>query len=224
LYCPFSQITNPFDLSFLDNAAKLSSPSYIPTDLDILLTRSRTLKVSETDFTIKSKIFRVIDVAGQRSARPAWAIFFDDARAILFVVSLASYDQFMEEDSNANKMEDALNLFEMTCNNPILTNVAMILLLNKTDLMDAKIKTSSIRKYFPDLDGKQERSNNIPSHLSLISLLTPASKNEQELKVAKNFFKAKFEALNKTPKKYVYTHFTNSTDTTLMEVIIDACV
>lgn len=138
---------------------------------DILMARSETTKPTETEFIINGVTHLVIDVGGQKTYRPTWAVFFDDSKAVIFVVSLASYDQIMAEDSGMNRMHDSMRLFETICNNPLLRSVAMILLLNKVDLFEAKIPRSSVRKHFADLNSKKKKMmmkenivmNSIPS-------------------------------------------------------------
>lgn len=43
-------------------------------------------------------IFSLIDVGGQKTERRKWIHCFEDVTATLFVVSLACYDQFLEDD------------------------------------------------------------------------------------------------------------------------------
>jgi hypothetical protein len=83
--------------------------------------------------------------------------YFDDANAITFIAAISQFDQMLEEDPEVNRMVDAVQLFDKICNSPILSKVAMILLLNKTDLALTKVtvKKSSLRKHFPELDGKK---------------------------------------------------------------------
>ncbi|KAJ1557400.1 hypothetical protein HK096_007499 [Nowakowskiella sp. JEL0078] len=104
---------------FIQRAEHFWSLEYKPNDNDILRARVRTTSVSETKFYIDGMVFKVIDVGGQRSDRLFWAPYFsDEVNAILFVVSLASYDQQLQEDRNVNRMMDALVLFEtlLRCN------------------------------------------------------------------------------------------------------------
>jgi hypothetical protein len=121
------------------------------------MVRVQTKNVSETDFTIQGSIFRFYDVGGQRTLRAAWMPYFDDANAITFIAAISQFDQMLEEDPEVNRMVDAVQLFDKICNSPILSKVAMILLLNKTDLALTKVtvKKSSLRKHFPELDGKK---------------------------------------------------------------------
>ena len=49
-------------------------------------------------------------VAGQRAERHKWAKVFDQATAIIWVVSLAEFDQVLYEDHSMNRMMESLDL------------------------------------------------------------------------------------------------------------------
>lgn len=46
-------------------------------------------------------VYRVIDVGGQKNQRKKWIHFFEGVTAVVFFVSLSSYDEFVEEDENS---------------------------------------------------------------------------------------------------------------------------
>jgi hypothetical protein len=63
------------------------------------------------------------------------------------------------------------------------------------------------------------------THLErVIDLLTTRiveSLDEFDFEVFKNFFKEKFEGVNKNEAKGIYVHYTTSTDTELMKTVIN---
>ncbi|KAI9090549.1 guanine nucleotide binding protein, alpha subunit [Phlyctochytrium arcticum] len=184
---------------FFNAIDRISDPAFIPSDEDILFTRHRTSEISETRFDMGKSVFRVFDVGGQRSDRLFWAPYFEDQiHAILFISSLASYDQMLAEDPTVNRMLDALVLFESISNHPLLRKVNILLFLNKLDLFEKKLQTSPVKQFFPDFEGPND------------------------LKTAGKYFKLKFHAQHKATDKKIYTHFTTSTDTKHMKVIISA--
>lgn len=188
---------------FFENVERFADDKCSPSNQDILYTRYATTKISETMFNIGGAKYQVIDVGGQTKYRAAWPRFFDNSDAILFIVSLASYDQTMEEDGHrtVNRMEDSLSLFDKISNHELLQKIAIILLMNKSDLAEQKVTRSSLSKYFSDYTG---RTNNFEG--------------------LKGFFKSKFTGLNRNQQRTVYTHFTTNTDTKLMEVIIKSII
>ncbi|KAI8923256.1 guanine nucleotide binding protein, alpha subunit [Entophlyctis helioformis] len=191
------QDTAPY---FLEKVEEFTQANYMPTDEDILNTRVMTTQVTETIINVKQMRFHVFDVGGQIKHRKQWIPFFDNVHNILFITSLASYDQTLVEDPSVNRMQDALVLFGEVVNNQLLASIPVILFLNKKDLFEKKIKTSNIKTYFP---GYQ-----------------PANGGVQDLKGAVKFFGNQFLAQNKNPEKGVYVHITCCTDSKAMKKII----
>ncbi|XP_042248376.1 guanine nucleotide-binding protein subunit alpha-13b [Thunnus albacares] len=138
---------------FLDNLEKLGLSDYLPSQQDILLARKPTKGIHEYDFEIKNVPFKMVDVGGQRSERRRWFECFDSVTSILFLVSSSEYDQVLMEDRQTNRLSESLNIFETIVNNRVFSNVSIILFLNKTDLLEEKVKQVSIKDYFPEFSG-----------------------------------------------------------------------
>ena len=96
---------------FLDHVTRLGQHGYIPTTQDILHTRVRTSGIVEVKFHIKDMIFRIHDVGGQRSERRKWLYLFDCVHAVIFCVSLTNYCQKAGDDSDMNKMHEAIKVW-----------------------------------------------------------------------------------------------------------------
>ncbi|XP_041737326.1 guanine nucleotide-binding protein subunit alpha-13 [Coregonus clupeaformis] len=139
---------------FLDNLEKLGQPDYLPTQQDILLARKPTKGIHEYDFEIKNVPFKMVDVGGQRSERKRWFECFDSVTSILFLVSSSEYDQVLMEDRQTNRLSESLNIFETIVNNRVFSNVSIILFLNKTDLLEDKVRSVPIKDYFPEYPGE----------------------------------------------------------------------
>mmetsp|Transcript_1073 Transcript_1073/g.1523 ORF Transcript_1073/g.1523 Transcript_1073/m.1523 type:complete len:345 (-) Transcript_1073:202-1236(-) len=133
---------------------QLYSDLYVPTLQDVLNCRKRTQGVVEGRFSIQTKtgeqIFRVVDVAGQRGARRKWIPFFSSCDAVLFVMSLAGYNQYLLEDADVIRLHEALNLFKEMVNQPALRKTPFIIFMNKSDLFKTELKSTSITKCFED--------------------------------------------------------------------------
>ncbi|XP_018617458.1 guanine nucleotide-binding protein subunit alpha-13a isoform X1 [Scleropages formosus] len=138
---------------FLDNVDKLGEPDYLPTQQDILLARKPTKGIHEYDFEIKNVPFKMVDVGGQRSERRRWFECFDSVTSILFLVSSSEFDQVLMEDRQTNRLMESLNIFETIVNNRVFSNVSIILFLNKTDLLEEKVKIVSVKDYFSEFEG-----------------------------------------------------------------------
>ncbi|KAG7505725.1 guanine nucleotide-binding protein subunit alpha-13 [Solea senegalensis] len=138
---------------FLDDLERLAQSDYLPSQQDILLARKPTKGIHEYDFEIKNVPFKMVDVGGQRSERRRWFECFDSVTSILFLVSSSEYDQVLMEDRQTNRLSESLNIFETIVNNRVFSNVSIILFLNKTDLLEEKVKQVSVKDYFPEFSG-----------------------------------------------------------------------
>ena len=94
-------------------------------------------------------------------------------------------------------MQEALMLFQNICNSHWFRRTAMILFLNKIDLLVEKLTISSVSYFFPDFDG-----------------------NELDQNAVFHFFSRKFLALNRSHSKDVYVHQTNATDRELLNRVM----
>ncbi|ORY35418.1 guanine nucleotide binding protein, alpha subunit [Naematelia encephala] len=187
---------------FYANLPRLFQPDYKPSQEDILRVRSKTTGISETRFTINNDlIFRMFDVGGQRSERRKWASCFEGCQAVLFLASLADYNQGILEDTSSNGMLESLLLFESIVNSQWFVKTSIILFMNKSDILMDKIRDPSqqIITNFPDFQGK------------------PGSFND-----ATSFFKDKFRSLNRNASREIYVHITQATDTSSLAIVMSA--
>uniref|UniRef100_A0A1A8FRE5 Guanine nucleotide binding protein (G protein), alpha 13b n=1 Tax=Nothobranchius korthausae TaxID=1143690 RepID=A0A1A8FRE5_9TELE len=140
---------------FLDNLDRLCEANYLPSQQDILLARKPTKGIHEYNFEIRNIPFKMVDVGGQRSERRRWFECFDSVTSILFLVSSSEYDQVLMEDRQTNRLRESLNIFETIVNNRVFVNVSIILFLNKTDLLEEKVKIVAFKDYFPEYTGEE---------------------------------------------------------------------
>ncbi|KNE63824.1 hypothetical protein AMAG_08894 [Allomyces macrogynus ATCC 38327] len=183
---------------YFDNMDRITQPGYVPTDQDILRSRIKTTGIVETAFNIDNMVYRMFDVGGQRSERKKWIHCFENVTAIVYMASLSEYDQKLFEDESVNRMKESLQLFESICNSRWFTKTSMILFLNKIDLFKEKILTSPISDVFPEYEDGPEYEDAVA------------------------FFQDKFEGLNRSESKEVYTHLTCATDTTQIKFTLAA--
>ena len=83
---------------------RMASPSYIPTDQDILRSRVKTTGITETTFKVGELTYKLFDVGGQRSERKKWIHCFENVTALVFLVSLSEYDQMLYEDESVVRL------------------------------------------------------------------------------------------------------------------------
>ena len=196
---------------FMQHVERICASDYEPTEQDVLRARTKTTGVSSIEFTFKKVQFRMFDVGGQRSERKKWIHCFDNVTAILFVVSIAEYDQVLEEDQNVNRMHESMELFENIVNNQYFEKKSFIVFFNKKDLFEVKLRDKGIKEYFPDFSG-DEHSFTESSEFLVKSYL---SKNH-----------------GKCSDRSMYPHLTTATDTehvkfvfvTVADIILTQCL
>jgi guanine nucleotide-binding protein G(i) subunit alpha len=183
---------------FLDNLDRVGQPNYIPDDQDVLRCRVKTTGITETVFNIGELTYRMYDVGGQRSERKKWIHCFENVTAIIFMVAISEYDQKLVEDDAVNRMQEALTLFDSICNSRWFNKTSIILFLNKIDVFKDKIEDVPIEDFFPDFQGGPD------------------------FEAGCEYFKERFEQLNMSETKQIYTHYTCATDTNQIRFVMAA--
>merc|ERR1719245_387993 len=142
---------------YIENAARISQPNYIPSKDDVLHVRAQTTGIVEEDMKINNRMFHIVDVGGQRSERRKWINCFEDVRGLIFVVSLIAYNQVLYEDEETNRMVESLNLFKETLTGKRglnFKNTCLVIFFNKNDLFHEMIKDFPITTCFPKYKGE----------------------------------------------------------------------
>lgn len=148
---------------YMKHIDRMLSSDFVPSEEDSLMARVRTtgIVVSELESKVvkvnpddpASIKFQIVDVGGQRNERKKWIHCFDDVKAVLFVASLAGYNQVMYEDNAMNRMMEDLTLFEEMTRKDIFANIPFFLFLNKKDLFEVMIRDKPISALFPEFKG-----------------------------------------------------------------------
>lgn len=138
---------------FFKEIRRIAAPDYIPTEADVLRSRTRTTSVYETRFLMSQLSIHLIDVGGQRSERKKWIHQFDNVTSIIFVVDLACYDQVLLEESSQNAMMEQLVLFDSVVNSRWFMHTSIILFLSNISVFRQKLARNPLRNYFPDYSG-----------------------------------------------------------------------
>uniref|UniRef100_A0A6A7G1V2 Guanine nucleotide-binding protein subunit alpha-14-like n=1 Tax=Hirondellea gigas TaxID=1518452 RepID=A0A6A7G1V2_9CRUS len=143
---------------FFEHVNKLTASQFIPSPTDVLRCRCRTTGIHaqhlESTRAGDNTSFEIVDVGGQRAERRKWKNVFDQVNLILFVVSVAEFDQVCFEDVDTNRLEESLTMFEKTTNSGFFQDTPILLIFNKTDVLREKLKSSYRNKFqFRDYDG-----------------------------------------------------------------------
>jgi hypothetical protein len=162
------------------------------------------------------------DVGGQRNERKKWIHCFDGVTAVIFVAAISEYDQFLYEDDQMYRMDEAVILFDEVCNLKHFRNTSMILFLNKNDLFREKLKKIPVRI----VDGTNRRYEDFKG--PYVNVGSPDAEfgnpsYEAAYEAARDYFLALFLRRNQQPQKEIYHHLTCATDTGNIRVVFNAC-
>ncbi|KAF8651605.1 hypothetical protein AX16_004672 [Volvariella volvacea WC 439] len=130
---------------FLNDVRRLTDEDYAPSSEDILKARVQTIGPEEHCIKIEntshgSTEWRIYDVGGSKFQRPIWAQFFDTVNVIIFLAPISAFNQTLTEDDGMNRLTDSIQLWQDLCSNKLLSNIELIIFLNKLDVLDSKLK------------------------------------------------------------------------------------
>ncbi|GAA5958997.1 hypothetical protein JCM21900_000722 [Sporobolomyces salmonicolor] len=182
---------------FFDEIKRIGASGYIPSEADVLHSRTKTTGISETKFKSGTLSIHMFDVGGQRSERRKWIHCFEAVTSIIFCVALSEYDQVLLEEQGQNRMNESLVLFESVINSRWFLRTSIILFLNKIDLFKAKLPKVPLARYFPEYTGGPDVN-----------------------KGAK-YILWRFTQLNRA-RLSIYPHLTQATDTTNIRLVFAA--
>jgi signal recognition particle receptor subunit beta len=144
---------------FFENLERIAAVDYKPTLVDMIMTRVKTLGVTEKKIIVdETTSLALVDVGGQRAERKRWHNLFETTLCVLYLVSLSDYNQKLYEDEEGNRMQENFQLFTHTVNNPKLKEKPVIILFNKLDVFKDKLQQGkdSIKLAFGDYNGQPD--------------------------------------------------------------------
>eukprot|EP00056_Hartaetosiga_gracilis_P001150 m.42462 g.42462 ORF g.42462 m.42462 type:complete len:347 (-) comp10520_c0_seq1:145-1185(-) len=183
---------------FLNKLDTLAKPDYLPDENDILRAREATTGIHEITFEVENAVFRMIDVGGQRSERRKWIHCFEFITTVIFIAAANEYDEVLAEDENTNRMKESVALFSQIIDYWWFRESSFVLFLNKQDLLEEKVKVSSLKDHFPEYNGP-----------------------EKDAEAARKFIHSMY--MKEKPESHtLYVHFTTATNTENIKYVFGA--
>jgi hypothetical protein len=153
---------------------RLADPTYSPTEFDILMSRIKTTGITEMCFKLplgasqlssNGHVACIFDLGGLRRDLKLWIHCFENVKAIVFTVDIASYDLVLYEDEDANRIQESLTLFDAILNSSWFLHTQFILLFTKMDKLKEKLKRSQITDYFEDFKGDADSVEDVKGYM-----------------------------------------------------------
>jgi guanine nucleotide-binding protein subunit alpha len=105
------------------------------------------------DRQIGSRQWVVIDVGGQQQERKKWLNAKDfQINVIIFFVALDDYNVPSETMEGKSRLEESLQVWDEVLHGETLSEMPVIVFLNKTDLLKEKLPKAPFKKAFSDYD------------------------------------------------------------------------
>jgi len=193
---------------FLNNMETICAENYIPSVQDTILAH----KGGTALLFMRLDDFSLYELGGHPHVSRWWRKnrlingVEEDISAIVFVVSLSSYDQTFKDDigETCNEMEESLEMFQWICKHPNFREQPIIILFNKADLLSAKITEFPISDVpsWADYDGGSDVTK------------------------ACQYFHNRFDAESKQidAKRPTYSHMTVAVDANSVKKEIGSCL
>ena len=152
---------------FLDNTERIAKADYLPSNEDVIKSRIRTTGVNDIKMDINGRKILLVDVGGQQCERGKWKNVFNNVNAIIFVISLADFDQTMFEDQKERRTVDSLELFKQTVANPLFQKIPFYLIMNKQDEFERKLKAfpDAFKQSYPGFDGNLDDVDSVIKYI-----------------------------------------------------------
>ncbi|KAI1075878.1 G-alpha-domain-containing protein [Whalleya microplaca] len=152
------------EFQFPDNAEyyigaveRIAGDDYVPSNQDILRSRLKTVKITETPFNVEDHTYVIYDVGGSRSQRKKWVHIFENVSTILFTIDVTAYERLLFEDETVNRMHEQLVLFDSIANSRWFSQTQFLIVLTKMDLLEKCLPENSVEYIFTDfLDASSE--------------------------------------------------------------------
>jgi len=190
---------------YMENIDRITSPSYIPTNEDMLRNRQRTTGENITTFVNDKIKWELFDAGGQKPERTKWESIIntkESISAIIYFVSLDEYNVVSPEDLSKTKLQISLEAWQEVVKSEYIKqkHITLILFLNKLDIFSLKLTIPEDKEEFVEL---------FPEYIG------------DRIDSATDLIKKKFVDLAPTSQE-ITSHCLCALDTSLIEILFKA--
>jgi len=91
---------------------------------------------------------------------------FGAVNMLLFIVPVSAFNQTLTEDRSVNQLEDSFLSWKSLCGHNFLKQATFVLLLNKYDLLDAKLQSGiQFRHFVTSYKDRPNKTENVLQYL-----------------------------------------------------------
>ena len=182
---------SPMLLSFLNSIERIGDPDYTPSEQDNLRVHRRVRSLTEKTFLRDNRVYKVCHLGSQyqpKITKNALNAINENANSVIVLVDISEYDKDLMPYYQGVGHDSLTTYYERVCDAPHLAKTSVILLLNKVDIFESKLRTSPVKKLYHDYEGGSDRD------------------------AAKSYFAKKFLDISKLRNRDVTVCFTNCVD------------
>ena len=158
--------SNEWVLHWIDECDRVLAPDYVPSADDLLKLRRPTSGEQILRFHMRGQAFELVDLGGQTHEMKTWAYHMEqNISGVIFMLSLADFDKrdthghwasawsslsSTGEAQSMNRLQEGLQVLnDILRSTPALQVLPLVIMLNKVDLFEDRIKRGKkFHRYF----------------------------------------------------------------------------
>ena len=125
---------------------------HVPPDEEILRSKFKSTGFENFQFNTLGPDFVVFKMGGITAERLRMHCY-ENVGTILLTAEIACFGQILSKDQEIARMQEALDLFDSIVDSKWFVCTTFALFFTKYDKLAEKLKTSPMKKYFPDFKG-----------------------------------------------------------------------
>ncbi|KAI1290598.1 G-protein alpha subunit-domain-containing protein [Xylaria venustula] len=147
---------------YVEGIQRLGAPDYVPTDKDVLWTRSMSTGTTEAWVSDVALLFGIQclfrDVGEISSCEPYWDHIFPRTSVVLYTVDATAYGTDYRGTCNINGVFEQIDAFRDVVNRDCFTSMRFILIFTKIDLIGEWLREKPPHHHFVGYRSQQHPS------------------------------------------------------------------